>query len=631
MIKPYGTWGSPISAEVVARARRRLGFPRISDGCVWWQEARPTESGRTTVVMRLPHGRTKSLLPAPWDARSRVHEQGGQSYLPIPDAGGTVVFANLADQRLYRTVPGGAPSPLTPAGALRYADLALSADGADLWCVQERHAGGNIERSIVTVPLDGSGKIRERVTGADFFASPTPSPDGRRIAWIAWNHPSMPWDGTELRVAEVGDSPMAGRIVMGGPAESVLAPSWRDSQHLYVVSDRTGWWNLYLAGLDGNPPRALHPAAEEYGYPLWELGGRPYAALADGRLAVVHGERLGILDPHTGVLTDLSCGYDYFEPVVAADGYHIVALAGRYDRALAVVRIDARTAGAEPLRGEVDELPDPAYLPAPRRLELPGPVHAVLYPPAHPGTRASRNELPPYVVWVHGGPTGHDSTLFDLTKAYFTSRGIGIAAVNYRGSTGYGRAYREALRGNWGIADVADAIAVARALCERGEADGNRLAIRGASAGGWTALAAVTTGVSAHGPVFGAATSYFGIADLELLAAHTHDFESRYLDGLVGPLPASQAIYRERSPIGHIGSATCPILLLQGKDDPVVPPGQAETMARELAKHGISHACLVFDGESHGFRKAETVITALRAELAFYARHLGFTPDARSG
>jgi dipeptidyl aminopeptidase/acylaminoacyl peptidase len=553
------------------------------------------------------------------------------SYLPIPHAGGTVVFANLADQRLYRTVPGGAPSPLTPAGALRYADLALSADGADLWCVQERQAGGNIERSIVTVPLDGSGKVRERVTGADFFASPTPSPDGRRLAWIAWNHPSMPWDGTKLRVAEVGDSPMAGRIVMGGPAESVLAPSWRDSQHLYAVSDRTGWWNLYLAGLDGNPPRALHPAAEEYGYPLWELGGRPYAALADGRLAVVHGERLGILDPHTGVLTDLSCGYDYFEPVVAADGYHIVALAGRYDRALAVVRIDARTASAEPLRGEVDELPDPAYMPAPRRLELPGPVHALLYPPAHPRTRAPRNELPPYVVWVHGGPTGHDSTLFDLTKAYFTSRGIGIAAVNYRGSTGYGRAYREALRGEWGIADVADAIAVARALCERGEADRNRLAIRGASAGGWTALAAVTTGVSAHGPVFGAATSYFGIADLELLAAHTHDFESRYLDGLVGPLPASQAIYRERSPIGHIGSATCPILLLQGKDDPVVPPGQAETMARELAKHGISHACLVFDGESHGFRKAETTITALRAELAFYARHLGFTPDARSG
>ena len=669
---PYGAWPSPISAAEVARGRAHVSFPMVIGGDVWWQEGRPEEGGRVTVVHRGPGGRRTMLLPAPWNARTRVHEYGGRSFVPVPRAaaqaasgsgrvprGHAIVFANYADQRLYVAGPEvadgkQAPRPLTPdpagpgpagsgtdgASALRYADFVLSPDGTEVWCVHERHEAGKVSRAIVAVPLDGSAAdhpdaIRPLVTGTDFVAFPTPSPDGSRLAWICWNHPHMPWDGTELRVATVENGvPGKGRLVKGGLGESVLAPAWRDNTSLYVATDWTGWWNIYQVGLSGEPPQALYPAEEEFAGPLWQLGGRPFGVLSDGRLAVLHGRgslRLGLLDPETFDLTDLDMPLSVFVPALSADGTAIAGAAGGPAEPLSVFRVDVATSRTEILQRESAEPPDTRFLPVPRQVDLEGRfgrvVHALVYPPANPDAAGPPGELPPFVVWVHGGPTSCAIALLDMEKAFFTSRGIGIIDVNYGGSTGYGRLYRERLRRQWGVVDVEDAVAAGRWLVSNGLADPARLAIRGSSAGGWTTLAAVTTGVSS-GAVFRAAASYYGVADLQGFAERTHDFESRYLDGLIGPLPGFDAVYAERAPVGHVTERTSPILLLQGLDDPIVIPQQAQSIAADLAAHGIRHAYLPFDGESHGFRKAETIATALEAELSFYGQILGFTPPA---
>jgi dipeptidyl aminopeptidase/acylaminoacyl peptidase len=666
---PFGEWPSPITAAEVGRGRVRVSFPVVMGGDVWWQEGLPEEDGRVTIVHRGPGGSQTTLLPAPWDARTRAHEYGGLSYLPIPSsarpaaAGGraprghAIVFTDRRDQRLYLAGPEvaegkQAPRPLTPGPttapgkpgepaaepALRYADFVASPDGQEIWCVQERHEDSKVSRAIVAIPLDGSAAdnpdaVRQLVTGSDFFAFPTPSPDGRRLAWICWNHPHMPWDGTELRVALIEDGVAGqGRLVKGSMRESVLAPAWRDNTSLYVVTDWTGWWNIYQVGLTGEPPQALYPAEEEFAGPLWRLGGRPFAVLGDGQLAVVHGHgglRLGLLDPETCDLTDLKLPFTEFLPMVSASGTVIAAVGGGPADPLSVIKVDAATSRTEILRQELAEPPEPGYLPAPRPVDIEGKygraVHALLYPPANPDAAGPAGELPPFVIWVHGGPAASAVPLLDLEKAFFTSRGIGIIDVNYGGSTGYGRLYRERLRRQWGVVDVEDAVAAAHWLVRAGLANGARLAIRGASAGGWTTLAAVTTAVSAS-PVFSAATSLFGVADLQGFADRTHDFESRYLDGLIGPLPGFDAVYLERAPVGHVSEATCPVLLLQGLDDPIVLPEQAESIAAELAAHGIRHAHLTFEGEAHGFRKAETIATALEAELSFYGQILGFSP-----
>ncbi len=665
---PFGAWPSPITAAEIAGAQASGVFPTVVGSNVWWQQVLPNEGGRIT-VMHSSGGKPTMLLGSPWNARSRVHEYGGQSYLPVPRSalagsrgqrGHVLVFVDFADQRMYLTPAAAAaaeaPRPLTPdpaqvaavdgsgplqAGALRYADFTLSPDRTEVWCVQERHESGKVSRAIVAVPLDGSAAdrpeaIRILVTGADFFAYPTPSPDGSWLAWITWNHPHMPWDGTELRVAPVEKGvPGKARLLMGGPRESVLAPLWRDNTSLYVATDWPGWWNIYQLSLTGEPPLALYPAEEEFAGPLWRLGARPFALLGDGRLAVTHGAGsagLGILDPESFELKELDTPFAEFAPTgiatVAADGDSIVAVAGGPTTRSAVVRIDAATARIQVLQRELGALPE-AYLPVPEQVDFEGPygqvVHALLYPPTNPEVTGPAGERPPYVVWVHGGPTGRSTPVVDLAKAYFTSRGVGIIDVNYGGSSGYGRLYRERLRREWGVVDVHDAIAAARWVAESANADPARLAIRGGSAGGWTALAAVTTGTG-RGRVFSAAASYFGVAELRSFVATTHDFESRYLDGLIGPLPGYETRYDDRAPVGHITRETCPILLLQGLDDPIVPPEQAESIAADLAAHGIRYAYLPFEGESHGFRKAETIATAFEAELSFYGQILGFEP-----
>ena len=678
---PYGTWKSPISAADVARGAVGVSYPSIAGGEVWWQERRPSEDGRTTIMASAgPDAQPRELLPAPWNVRNRVHEYGGKSYLAVPSlslAGGfDLVFANFADQRLYAA--GGAvdagvePVPLTPAeGGFRFADLILSPTDQEIWCVRETvlpsdgpvpsdnsvppdgfHLGGGmvVRREIVAVPLDGSAAadaaaIRVLVTGAQFFAFPAPSPDGTKLAWIDWNHPNMPWDGTELRVAPVPGSPVAdapvnvadATLVMGGEEESVLAPVWRDDAVLYAISDASGWWNLYEVPAEGGTPRALYPLDEEFAGPIWQLGGRPFELLSDGRLAVAHGRgefQLGLLDPVAGELTDLDLpGYRTVDLELAASGTTVALVAGGPRTPWSVLQVTA-DGDFEIVKKQPAAGPDPAYLPDARRVQLSsepngGVVHAIVYPPANPGFDGPDGELPPYIVHVHGGPTSNSVPVVSLEKAFFTSRGIGVIDVNYGGSTGYGRAYRNRLRGQWGIVDVADAYAAALGLAESGDADRARLGIRGGSAGGWTALAAVTSGPALTGTkeaVFAAATSYYGVSDLRPFATDTHDFESRYLDGLVGPLPEADALYTERAPVGHVTELTCPVLLLQGLDDPIVPPSQSEAIAADLAAHGIRHAYIAFAGESHGFRKAESVIASLEAELAFYGEIFGFTP-----
>jgi dipeptidyl aminopeptidase/acylaminoacyl peptidase len=665
---PFGEWHSPITAAQVAKAR--VGsFPTVMGGDVWWQVEVPGEGGRTT-VMHDCGGTQTMLLQSPWNARTRVHEYGGLSYLPIPrsalaaghpskaESGYLLLFANFADQRLYLTGPAvadGTESPMSltpdpaaitaasgggpvaPAG-LRYADFALSPDRQEVWCVHERHEGGKVSRAIVAVPLDGSAAdnpqaIRTLVDGADFFAYPTPSPDGKWLAWICWNHPHMPWDGTELRVAPVENGvPGKGRLLMGSQRESVLAPLWRDDANLYVATDWPGWWNIYQLGLLGEPPMALFPADEEFAGPLWQLGARPFGLLSDGRLAVLHGAgaaRLAILDPESFELKDVDTPFAEFGAALAADGDCIAAVAGGPTTPWAVIRVEATTGKTEVLHRDNAELPDAGYLPVPQHIDFEGPygqvIHALLYPPTNLDVRGPDGERAPYVVWAHGGPTSRVAAVLDLTKAYFTSRGIGIIDVNYGGSSGYGRQYRERLRRGWGVVDVQDAIAAANWVAESASADPARLAIRGGSAGGWTTLAAVTTGTR-RARVFSAAASYYGVSDLRDFAATTHDFESHYLDGLIGPLPGFETLYEERAPVGHVTAATCPILLLQGLDDLVVPPAQSESIAADLAAHGTRYAYLSFEGESHGFRKAETVTAALEAELSFYGQILGFDP-----
>ena len=674
---PFGAWPSPISAADVARAGSPPSWPTLVDGQLWWSEVRAQEGGRTTVLRHDPAGtaaaphagtttatpagtgadRPVELLPAPWSASTRVHEYGGRSFLPVATPAGTVlVFAERVDQRLYRLDPGSdTPVPLTPDPAtvttvgtdaaagpletagLRYADPVRSPDGTAVWCVREAHTAAGVRRHLVEVPLDGGLAVRELVGGSDFFAFPRPSPDGRRLAWVAWDHPRMPWDGTVLRVADIGADGTVGvpRDVLGGPAESVLQPEWVGPDHpdsLYAVTDASGWWNLVRVDLAGAEPTVtpLHPRAEEFAGPLWQLGCSWYALLADGTIACQPGTdqaRLTVLDPATSQLCEVPTGLTVWGPVLVSDGTRLASVAGSAVHGQGLVVVDPATGSTtRPPRGESAAAEvDQSLLPEPYALTTPSVdgrvVHANVYPPRNPAATGPAGSRPPFVTIAHGGPTSRSPMVRSLSIAFWTSRGIGVVDVNYGGSTGYGRAYRELLREQWGVVDVEDVVAAVQALGRDGVADPDRLVIRGGSAGGWTVLSALT-----RTDVFAAGASYYGVAELERFATDTHDFESRYLDGLIGRLPEHRSRYVERAPITNAAGLSCPVLLLQGSEDRVVPPSQSEMFRDALVARGIPHAYLLFQGEEHGFRRAETTVAALEAELSFYGQVVGFDP-----
>ncbi|WP_433607386.1 prolyl oligopeptidase family serine peptidase [Prescottella agglutinans] len=629
-VAPHGSWISPITATHLAASGHPVEGARFVDGRVWWSEQRPTEGGRTAIRCLGRGGEPVDVLPLPWNARTRVQEYGGGAWTVADDA--VLVFAEFSDQRLYRfdASVDVAPVPLTPipltAAAIRYADLVVV--GRDMWCVRERHAGGEVVRDICVVPLDGSGAddpsaIRSVVGGSDFLAYPRLSPDGARVAWIAWNHPQMPWDGTELRVLDLRKGVV--ETVLGGPDESVLQPDWIDASTLHVITDRSGWWNLHRVSVDGRLVQPICPLSADFGAPLWQLGAGWYAALGDGTLLTtrtVGTDTLAVLDPGTGALRDVDLAGISSVQICDVDDRRVLLRCGGARVASGLRMLDLDTGALTDVRLAVDDLPDVAYLPEARALTFDGPereVHAIVYPPRSPDYRAPDGELPPYVAFVHGGPTAHVAPAVNLVYAYFTSRGIGVVDVNYGGSSGYGREYRNRLRGQWGVVDVEDTVAAVRGLADAGLADPDRLAIEGGSAGGWTVLSALTTS-----DVFACGVSYYGVAELVEFVKETHDFESRYIDGLIGPLPEAADLYARRAPVNNVDGLSCPVLLLQGLSDPIVPPSQAERFRAALVQKRIPHAYLAYQGEAHGFRRVETIVSAREAELSFYGQVLGF-------
>ncbi|MGV1049600.1 MAG: S9 family peptidase [Solirubrobacterales bacterium] len=627
---PSASWPSPIDPAVVARAGRRLSSPAIAaDGAVWWAEGRPTEGGRVVLMRRPEGGAPAAVTPAEPNVRTRVHEYGGGAWRLA--AADLVLFVDFADQRLYRQRPGEAPVAISPEpeqpAALRYADFRVTPDGAAVVCVREVHGEGEPENQIVSLPLDGSGAATVIAAGRDFYSFPRLRPDGERIAWTCWEHPNMPWDGTELWTAPLAD-PERAELIAGGPAESIFQPEWDEAGRLHFVSDRDGWWNLYRAEQAGTT-QLTHEEAD-LAHPQWLFGGATYALLPGGAIACVRTERgeerLGLLDPGAERVRDLGLPFTSFGfPSLAAAGERVAFAAAGPEREAAIVVYDAASGGTETVRESSQESVDPAYVSVPRAIEFAtgeGEVaHGFYYPPANPACAGPADERPPLIVQSHGGPTSHATPALDREFLYWTSRGFGVVDVNYRGSSGYGRAYREGLNGSWGIVDTEDCVGAATSLAAAGEVDGARLTIRGGSAGGYATLCALVF----HDEL-AAGASYFGVADTETLARDTHKFESRYLDGLIGPYPERADLYRERSPINFVERLRAPLILFQGLEDEVVPPNQAETMAAALKRNGVPYAYLAFAGEQHGFRRAETNIRCLEAELYFYGRILGFEP-----
>jgi dipeptidyl aminopeptidase/acylaminoacyl peptidase len=618
----------------VAAQGLRLSAVAIDGDDVLWVEGRPQEGGRNVLVRRRPDGSTQDVVPAGFNVRSRVHEYGGGAYVA---ANGIVYFSNFSDQRVYRVTAAGDPAPMTPEGQWFYADYVIDPRHPRLVCVREDHSGaGEAVSTIAGLPLDGASPGEVIVSGHDFYSTPRFNADGSRLCWLAWRHPNMPWDGTELWVADVTESgALAGaRLVAGGDPESIYQPGWGPDGTLYFVSDRGGWWRLFRSDRGGQSTFEVitePPADAEFGRPQWVFGTATWVFVAPSRLLgayTQHGRwHLADVDVESGewhrIDTPLE-PHDWMAADPAAAVPRAVLVAGSPTRADAVVRLDLASGATEVLRASSTLELDTRDISRPEPIDFAtadGQIaHAIYYAPANAEAAGPRSERPPLIAISHGGPTTATNATFDLKVQFWTSRGFAVIDVNYRGSSGYGRAYRDALRFNWGVADVADMVHAARHLVNTGRADPARLIIRGGSAGGYTTLAALTF----HPGVFTAGASYYGISDVEVLVHDTHKFESRYLDSLIGPYPAARETYRARSPIHFIDRLACAIVLFQGLEDRVVPPNQSEMMATAARAKGLPVAYLAFPGEQHGFRKAETIVRSLEAELYFYSVVFGF-------
>lgn len=630
---PCGTWPSPITPELAAAAAGSIEWPLADGDTLYWIETRPSEGGRNAIVARHADGTRRDLLPAPINARSRVHEYGGRPYTV---ADGVLYFVLLDDQRIYRLdtrEPRALPVPVTPADCgLRFAEPILDRRRNRLLAIGERHYPNDDPHRepanfIAAIALDGSSAVDELVAGADFYAGPSLSPDGNRLAWICWDHPHMPWDSTRLWCADLGgDGACRDAQCLAGAAtvESVLQPGWSPEGELLFVSDRSGWWNLYRHPT-GGPAVALYPDAAEFAAPLWSLGMSTWTACGDGQLAAAFTRdgrwHLGLIDAAARELREIAAPHTEFAALAGA-GDRVWCVAASPATGSELLEIDAQSGAWHCLHRIGHPDLDPGFLPPPESFrystEDGAPAYGFYYRPAHPHYRPLPDEQPPLIALAHGGPTGATSTAYSARVRFWTSRGFAVADFNYRGSTGYGRAYRDALRGRWGIADVADLVAGVHHLAAHDRADPERLLIRGSSAGGYTVLAALT-----FADVFRAGASLYGIGDLEALARDTHKFESRYLDALVGPWPEAQDAYRARSPIHHVDRIHCPVIFFQGLDDRVVPANQTHAMVTALRQRDLPVVYVPFPGEGHGFRKPENVAQVLREELAFYLQVLG--------
>lgn len=636
-VLPYGSWPTRITSELVVAQAVRLYDAKTDGEDLIWAEARPSEGGRTALVRRSPDGSRTELLDRQANARTAVHEYGGGAWW-IRD--GVVWFAQWADQRLYRRDPDTGrstaltPEPEAPNGD-RYADGDVSPDGNWIVCIREHHPpdGGvaDVRNELVRLSAHEPSTPEVVVSGPDFVCSPRWSPDGRRLCWVQWDHPNMPWDSTALCVREAGASSVQ---VAGGPGESVVEPRWSADGSLLFISDRTGWWNLYRWDAEQGGVQQLTDLAAEIALPQWALGGSRYAEL-DGGPIVFAAERGGFdrvsVRLPDGTIKDLELPFTGVRSLRRAGSDQVVMVASSPGEEGSVVRVrlDARGAVAavetvEPARDLAVLGVAPESISTPQAVEFPSAdgrtAHALVYEPANPDFAGPAAERPPLLVDVHGGPTASAAAELDLDIQYWTSRGFMVACVNYGGSTGYGREYRDLLQGAWGVVDVQDSIAVALWLADQGRVDPARMAIRGGSAGGYTALAAL---VAQDNP-FTAGADYFGVADLEAMAIDTHKFESRYLDGLVAPYPEGRDVYRERSPIHHIDRFSRPLIVLQGLEDEVVPPNQATMIVEALQAKRMAVAYLPFEGEQHGFRREENIRRALDGELSFYSQIWGF-------
>jgi dipeptidyl aminopeptidase/acylaminoacyl peptidase len=635
-VAPYGTWTSPISAKTVAEQGLRLGFVALDGEDIYWLEGRPHESGRNALVRRSAAGTIADVTPRHHNVRTRVHEYGGGAYVVSKSF---IYYSNFLDQRIYRILGSGAPDAVTPEGNWFYADATIDEPRQRLVCVREDHSRDGHEpvTTLVSIRLDGEPTAGEVIaSGYDFYSTPRLSPDGSRLAWLSWRHPQMPWDGTELWMASVTDEGTLAdpSLIAGGPHESIYQPGWSPGGTLYFSSDRTGWWSLYKCDVRSVKcevePVLWQPLDEaEFGRPQWLFGWATWAFADERRMVATYVRRgrwtLATIDTDAGTITDVPTDLEPLEWLTATPT-HVVYVAASPDTAPTVARTNLVTGGTEMLRSSSTLSLERHHVSIPEAIEFPTEggltAHAFYYPPCNVEFTALPSDRPPLIVISHGGPTTQTKAVLDLQVQYWTSRGFAVVDVNYGGSSGYGREYRERLNWAWGIVDVDDNINAAKYLVEQGKADPDRLIIRGGSAGGYTTLAALAF----HPEVFGAGASYYGVSDVEALAKDTHKFESRYLDTMIGPYPAAKDLYYERSPIHFIERLSCALILFQGLEDKVVPPDQSEKMADAVRAKGLPVAYIAFEGEQHGFRRAETIIRCLEAELSFYGAVFHFTP-----
>ncbi len=625
VVSPYGSWKSPITSDLIVAGAIRLGQFATNGNAIYWLEGRPSEGGRN-VIVKWANGQTSDINPAPFNARTRVHEYGGGA---ITLDGETVYYSNFADQRLYCQTENSDPEPVTPEGKWRYADGVMLPDGRMI-CIREDHTitdGQDAVSTVVLLQLDGKDSGTILASGNDFYASPRVSPDGTKIAWLTWNHPNMPWDGTELWQADLNtDGTITNtQLIAGGVEESIYQPEFSPDNTLHFISDRTGWWNLYRWQNEQIEP--LYPMEAEFGAPQWVFGTARYGFESATSIICTYTQNgvwhMARLDTANQTFTEISVPYSTIGGNFTVAGNHALFIVGNSSTPATLARLDLQTQAIEMICQSSQITVDTGYLSTPKSIEFPTSngltAHAFYYPPQNQDFEATAGETPPLIVISHGGPTGSTSTVLNLGIQYWTSRGFAVVDVNYGGSTGYGRSYRKRLNGQWGIVDVEDCINAAKYLVEQGKADQNRLAIRGGSAGGYTTLAALT-----FHDTFNAGASHFGVSDLEALAQESHKFESRYLGNLVGTYPEDKALYMKRSPIHFTEQINCPLILFQGLEDKVVPPNQAERMFDAVKFKEIPVAYLPFEGEQHGFRRAENIKRTFDAELYFYSKVFKF-------